>query len=363
MISIKKGVFLKNKIISIIQTNYSCNLDCSYCYVDNCKKLLPPMSNDTLEEIIYKSFISDIDHVDFVWHGGEPLLMNDDFFKKVIKFQNKYNKKGISFSNKIQTNGTLLFKKRYDFLRENFEIGISLDGVKEVHDKYRKNHNGIGSFDIIKKNIEDINDKNIGFVATFSDSIIGFEKESYDLWKKYSNGVKFNFVSPTKEDIKKTMLSPKEASDVLLNFYKILKEDNPKKFILNPMKSIILSFILNYNPICQFNRQACSNVFSISPDGNITLCGKSDDKLYHISEIESILDYKKSENFELLEKKRNILKESCCKYWEKCYGGCPHESNFIENDFLEKTYYCESRKKLFQTIEKDLKERGLINDI
>jgi uncharacterized protein len=106
------------------------------------------MADEILETFI-KQYIESqsVSEVTFGWQGGEPTLMGLDFFERVIHYQQKYVKPGMKIHNALQTNGTLLdeswcrFFKKHDFL-----IGISIDGPQELHDAYRLNKGGAGTF-------------------------------------------------------------------------------------------------------------------------------------------------------------------------------------------------------------------------
>ena len=85
--------------------------------------------------------------VEFVWQGGEPTLLGIDFFRRVVELQKPFTKDK-TIANSLQTNGTLLTDEWCRFLkRHDFMVGISLDGPKEVHDRYRRDRKGSGTFD------------------------------------------------------------------------------------------------------------------------------------------------------------------------------------------------------------------------
>lgn len=91
--------------------------------------------------------------VEFVWQGGEPTLLGIDFFKRVIELQEPFagNK---TIANSLQTNGTLLSDEWCRFLkRHNFMVGISLDGPKDIHDRYRRDRAGKGTFDRVMRGL------------------------------------------------------------------------------------------------------------------------------------------------------------------------------------------------------------------
>jgi uncharacterized protein len=71
-----------------------------------------------------------------------------DFFQRVVALQKKYAKPGQRVENDLQTNGVLVNEKWVAFLKENrFLVGLSIDGPREVHDRFRINKGGAPTFD------------------------------------------------------------------------------------------------------------------------------------------------------------------------------------------------------------------------
>ena len=105
---------------------------------------------DELLETFTRQYIEaqQMPEVTFAWQGGEPTLMGLDFFQRAIHYQQKHAKPGMKIHNALQTNGTLLDEDWCRFFKaHNFLIGISIDGPQELHDAYRVNKGGKGSFD------------------------------------------------------------------------------------------------------------------------------------------------------------------------------------------------------------------------
>ncbi|MDE7024983.1 MAG: radical SAM protein, partial [Paramuribaculum sp.] len=124
----------------------ACNLACSYCYYlekdktlecSNPQKQL--MSDNTLEEFI-KQYIAaqTVQEIVFTWHGGEAMMRPIKFYEHAMELQRKYGK-GRQIVNCIQTNGTLLNARWCEFLkRNNWLVGISIDGPSDAHDAFRR---------------------------------------------------------------------------------------------------------------------------------------------------------------------------------------------------------------------------------
>ena len=106
------------------------------------------MSDEILEAYIQQYIeAQQVPEVNIAWQGGEPTLMGLEFFEKSIHLVEKYKKPGMQVSYSMQTNATRLDDEWGAFLKEhNFLMGISIDGPPEIHDRYRKDKGGRGSY-------------------------------------------------------------------------------------------------------------------------------------------------------------------------------------------------------------------------
>lgn len=135
-----------------------CNLGCSYCYYLDKAEIYsgrePVMSIDMLETVIRKYIETcETPEVTFNWHGGEPLVLGKDFFRKVLEFERRYAD-GKIIHNTMQTNGILLDSEWAAILRAgNFLTGISVDGPAEIHDRFRRDRRGGPTLDKVLRGI------------------------------------------------------------------------------------------------------------------------------------------------------------------------------------------------------------------
>lgn len=132
-----------------------CNLDCTYCFYLEKENLYPEKRNWAMSDEVLESYIRQYIEaqaaptVTFAWQGGEPTLLGVDFFRKVVAFEQKHAN-GKQIGNAFQTNGVLLNDSWADFFAENrFLIGLSIDGPRELHDRYRVNKGGKPTFDSV----------------------------------------------------------------------------------------------------------------------------------------------------------------------------------------------------------------------
>jgi uncharacterized protein len=129
-----------------------CNLDCTYCYFLSKEALYPHdrfrMADETLEEYLRQLLESQTGpEVTVAWQGGEPTLMGLAFFRRSLDLVERYRRPGQRVAHTIQTNATLLDDDWAEFFKEHdFLVGVSLDGPQRLHDAYRVDKRGRGSF-------------------------------------------------------------------------------------------------------------------------------------------------------------------------------------------------------------------------
>jgi uncharacterized protein len=130
----------------------ACNLNCAYCYFLK-KAELYPGSPFRMPEEVHEAYIRQLldshttAQVTVAWQGGEPTLMGLDFFARSIDLQRRYARPGVQIENTFQTNGLLIDEDWCRFFRQHrFLVGLSLDGPEDLHDHYRRDHGGHGTF-------------------------------------------------------------------------------------------------------------------------------------------------------------------------------------------------------------------------
>jgi len=149
---------LKNRLTAcVVKIASRCNLNCGYCYIynkgDGSYKNQPKfLSESTILAFLKKmdNYLLDYEYdtFSFIFHGGEPLLANQNLYEffigNTISFFNKHN---IKPSFVIQTNGVLINEEWINFFEKyDVNLGISLDSTKDSNDVNRVYHNGKSSY-------------------------------------------------------------------------------------------------------------------------------------------------------------------------------------------------------------------------
>jgi uncharacterized protein len=124
---------------------------------------------DELLEAYVKQLVeahAGVPEVAIAWQGGEPTLMGVEFFRRSVELAQSYLQPGQRAAYTIQTNATLLDEEWATFFRENdFLVGVSIDGPRELHDTYRVNKGGKGSFDQVMLGLAFLQDAGVEWNA------------------------------------------------------------------------------------------------------------------------------------------------------------------------------------------------------
>ena len=173
---------LKEKTAGVVKAlclhiAHTCNLNCSYCFASQGKYhgdravMSFEVGKRALDFLIENSGTRRNLEVDFF--GGEP-LMNFDVVKELVAYARSIEKeKGKNFRFTLTTNGVLVDDDVIDFAnRECANVVLSLDGRKEIHDRYRVDYAGNGSWEKIvpkfQKFVEARGGKNYYMRGTFT---------------------------------------------------------------------------------------------------------------------------------------------------------------------------------------------------
>lgn len=135
-----------------------CNLACSYCYAEQGTFGEAP-SNMPLETAVASidlllSASAEGDRVNIAFMGGEPLRNRAVIRSATRHAAESAARKGVNATFSITTNGTLLTAEDADFFEDHgFAVTVSLDGVRDAHDRLRPFHGGRGSYELIMKRV------------------------------------------------------------------------------------------------------------------------------------------------------------------------------------------------------------------
>lgn len=323
-----------------------CNLACKYCFIENNSNNNHSelnMSNDTAilalkKYISYLKDTPDIEKPQIIFYGGEPFV-NYEVMKSVVNYAKSQNS-DIAFS--LVTNATLITDEIIDFLKfNNINVGISIDGPKDINDANRIFRNSSNSvYDCVMKTIEKLKSKEIdyGLSITISQTLLDNKDIFFDWIKKLDvPGIFYNLYH----------FSESEKNLDWQTFYKEM--DN---FIFDSFDSLEkigisdgriarkIDSILNK----EFKFSDCAslgaNQLTLKPNGDITLCHgycKTSKNILGNIYNSSINELINNSNTNLWTKLPPICREEClkCEALHLCGGGCAVQSENLFGDITE----------------------------
>ena len=143
---------------SMLNVTDDCNLQCRYCFVEQHPHYMTLETAKKAADFLYKNYIKKQklqiknNRCSIYFFGGEPMLCYNSIIEPLVEYCHQYYPE-ITFG--MTTNGTLLDKKKINFLKKNnFNLLLSIDGDKETQNYNRPCRNcNQSSFDLIEKNI------------------------------------------------------------------------------------------------------------------------------------------------------------------------------------------------------------------
>ncbi|SBN96523.1 Anaerobic sulfatase-maturating enzyme [Propionibacterium freudenreichii] len=130
----------------------TCNMECTYCFYLDKQALFPRSSLRMTPEVVRAVLQDAIDAspdtaIQFCWQGGEPTLRGLDFYREAFAVARRIVPPGRHFAWSMQTNGVLIDERWAEFLaRHDVLVGLSIDGPRDVHDRWRVDRGGRGTW-------------------------------------------------------------------------------------------------------------------------------------------------------------------------------------------------------------------------
>lgn len=340
----------------------SCNMRCEYCFYNDvaAQRSIPNygiMSDETLETIIRKAFDYANHSISFGFQGGEPTMAGLDFFKRVVELQKKYNVKRIAVNNALQTNGLNINDEWAAFFRDNgFLVGLSLDGGKAVHDKYRHDKNGNGTFERVMNSakIMDKHKVDYNILTTVNiDTAYNVEKIYYLFKKNHFNYLQFiPCIDEFGGERREYSLTAEAYGEFLIKLFRLWYVDVMRGTPVSIRYFDNLAMMLaNHPPESCGMAGSCSCYYMIEADGGVYPCD------FYVTDewkIGSILtdgwdEMRQTETAKrFVEISRQVAQECReCKYYFICRGGCRRNREPISMDNNRLNELCGSFKMFF----------------
>jgi uncharacterized protein len=383
-------------------TGATCNLDCKYCFFLS-KEMLYPGSRFRMADELLESYIQQlleshrVPEVTVAWQGGEPTLMGLDFFKRSIEYVKKHKKPNQTVTHTMQTNGTRLDDAWCAFFKEhNFLIGLSVDGPRELHDAYRLDKGGKGTFDRVMCGWEFLKKHEVEFniLCTVHSANAGHPVEVYRFFR---DELEANFVQfiPIIERVTPELMPlanrgwgetedgerPLYIQDGQMVTYRSVKPKQFGSFLIGVFEEWVrrdvgtvyvqmfdvslANWVGQPAGICVY-QETCGYALALEHNGDLYSCDHFVEPDYLLGNIQQtpmieLVASEQQHRFGL--DKRDTLPRYCreCEVRFACHGGCPR-NRFIKTPDGEPglNYLCAGYKLFFHHIDQPMRIMGTL---
>ena len=368
-----------------------CNLDCSYCFFLS-KELLYPgsrfrMADDLLEQYLRQLIEAHADapEVTVAWQGGEPTLMGLDFFRRSVELARGLARPGQRVIYTIQTNGTNLDDEWCEFLREHdFLVGLSLDGPREIHNAYRVDKGGKGSFDEVIHGWRALVNHAVDFniLCTVHDRNENHGREVYRFFRDELGAHHIQFipiiervagpatpdssgVSSWRErplyvqdgsDVTDRSIQPERWGQFLIDVFEEWVRRDVATVYVQMFDVALANWVGEQPDLCVYS-ETCGRALTIEHTGDVYSCDHFVEPKYLLGNIREtdlveLVGSPQQEAFGLA--KRDTLPEYClqCDVRFACHGGCPKD-RFRDTPTGDGglNYLCAGYKRFFHHID------------
>jgi len=359
-----------------------CNMNCEYCYYLEKSELYTGRKGFKMSEDLLERFTNEYINcqtspfVLFTWHGGEALLRGIDFYRKAIRLQQQYGR-GREISNCIQTNGLLLNDEWCRFFKDNnFLVGISIDGPERVHDHYRKDYGGRGTFSRVMRGIELMQKHDVQFntLSVINDYNVNYPVETYRFFREIgSRYMQFTPIveslgtrtdglelltaddNPDDKEIASWSVPPLAYGNFYIRMFNEWVRRDVGRYYVQLFDATLACTVGEQPGVCLYAK-TCGHALAMEHNGDVYAC---DHFVYPeylqgnilLNSLVSITLSKKQIHFGNDKYDRLPLQCQECKYLTLCNGECPkNRITTADNGEYGLNYLCPGLKRYFEHV-------------
>ena len=359
----------------------ACNLDCAYCFFLKKEKLYPG-GHFRMTDEVHEAYIRQLleahrtPEVTIAWQGGEPTLMGLDFFRRSLELQRRYQKPGTRIENTFQTNGILLDDEWCRFFHEhNFLIGLSLDGPRELHDFYRKDKKGRGTFERVVRAVRLLQKHKVEFniLCTVNSQNADHPLDVYHFFRDELGAGYIQFIPIVERihgngetgfqegnTVTDRSVRPEQWGHFLIKIFdEWVKRDVGKTFVVN-FDGALAGWLGMAGTVCIFG-PTCGLALALEHNGDLYSCDHFVEPKHLLGNILStpmteLVASGKQRRFG--ENKRETLPRICrdCEVLFVCNGECP-KNRFVQtpDGATGLNYLCAGYKAFFRHADKPMR--------
>jgi len=358
-------------------TGARCNLRCDYCFFLD-KAELYPDSDFTMSDDVMKAYVEQaiaaqrVPHVTLAWQGGEPTLMGLDFFRRAREVEAAALPPGMQVERTIQTNGVLLNEEWMEFLRENeYLVGLSLDGPRELHDAFRHDSAGNPVFDRVVAAARLMQERGVEFNILCTVNSVNSE-HPLDVYRFFRDelGAKFVQFIPIVEidepatgeqlaTVTDRTVRPEQYGTFLNAIFDEWVRNDVGEMFVQFFDGILAAYVRGHSSLCIF-RPTCGDSVALEHNGDLYSCDHFVDSEHLLGNIMEapIEELVGSEQQVAFGQAKADLPAYCreCQWMFACNGECPKNRILLTPDGEPGlSWLCEGLKAFFAHTERPMR--------
>mgnify|MGYP002776989904 CR=1 FL=1 len=355
-------------------TGAICNLDCQYCFF-LAKEQLYPGSKFRMTDDLLATYIQQLldahrtPEVTVAWQGGEPTLIGLEFFRHAVNLIEHYKKPGQIVSHTLQTNGTRLDDEWGRFFKQhNFLIGLSLDGHQPLHDAYRVDKQGRGSFDRVMQGWKILKKHNVDFniLCTVNAANGNYPLEVYRFFRDKLKARHIQFIpivermsedgsTLVEDQVTERSIKPEQFGQFLMTIFDEWVRRDVGTVFIQHFDAALANWVGVTPGVCIFAK-TCGQALALEHNGDLYCCDHFVEPDYKLGNIQEtpMLELVASEKQRQFGQAKEDSLPQCCRQCEvrfACNGGCP-KNRFITTPDGESglNYLCAGYRAFFNHI-------------
>jgi len=328
------------RMLLLLPVGDRCNLSCRYCYEDPRRvgmgKGTPLMSVEALHVLMDKVLATVQPPFKIYLHGGEPLLRGLPFFTELVRRVRRHpwgDRIGLG----VQTNGTLIDDQWAAFFAsEGVNVGLSLDGPADIHDRNRRTETGRGSHARVIKGLELLQRHGVpygvitvltgavadqdGAATAVLDYFRGLGVHNFDVHPSYG-------LAPAAQTLN---VSPRSYARFMIELFEAWLQQPPQQAVIVRSFEHFFQGMTGVLADNCLRAGKCLSIIGVAPDGEVLSCVRPFDPVYRFGnllqqDLEAVLSSPGFQHFAADEEAGRKLTASCS--WSRLcgFGGCPHE--------------------------------------
>ena len=311
-----------------------CNLRCTYCYyrnvspAGNTQKLLSP---ERAEGMLARWLGQGPQQITISFQGGEPTLAGLQWFEAFFKAVDRYRRADQQITLALQTNGLLLDQAWVQLLKsQNVLLGLSIDGPEQLHDHYRRDAKGKGSFKkvmraarlLLREGVQVnaivlLNDRNVRDPL----GLYSFLKQQGFQWMQFIPCVEWT----DQGELKPFAVTSKAYGKFLIDLFDAWYPRDVGRVFVRHFESLLLKLAGMPGSLC-YLEPYCHPGLTVEYDGSVYGCDHFVAENHYLGSIDDPewINWDQHQRYVQFGREKSELPQTCpsCPHVSLCCGGC-----------------------------------------